>query len=83
MFDRFYRAPGRDGGVPGTGLGLAIVKSLVDLQGGEVSVASRPGGGSAFEVRLPAAPTLTETTLEVLRARRDPDRRERSVRSRR
>jgi signal transduction histidine kinase/ActR/RegA family two-component response regulator len=70
VFDRFYRAPGRDGGVPGTGLGLAIVKSLVDLQGGEVSVASRLGGGSAFEVRLPAAPTLTETTLEVLRARR-------------
>ena len=70
VFDRFYRAPGRDGGVPGTGLGLAIVKSLVDLQGGEVSVASRPGGGSAFEVRLPSAPTLTETTLEVLRGRR-------------
>jgi signal transduction histidine kinase/DNA-binding response OmpR family regulator len=70
VFDRFYRAPGRDGGVPGTGLGLAIVKSLVDLQGGQVSVASRPGGGSAFEVLLPAAPTVTETTLEVLRGRR-------------
>ncbi len=70
VFERFYRAPGPDGGVPGTGLGLAIVKSLVDLQGGEVSVASRPGGGSAFEVRLPCAPTLTETTLEVLRGRR-------------
>jgi signal transduction histidine kinase/CheY-like chemotaxis protein len=70
IFDRFYRAPGRDGGVPGTGLGLAIVKSLVDLQGGEVSVASQPGGGSAFEVRLPSAPTLTETTLGVLRGRR-------------
>ena len=70
VFDRFYRAPGRDGGVPGTGLGLAIVKSLVDLQGGAVSVASQPGGGSAFEVRLPSAPTLTETTLEVLRGRR-------------
>ena len=70
VFDRFYRAPGRAGGVPGTGLGLAIVKSLVDLQGGEVSVASRPGGGSAFEVRLPSAPTLTETAGEVLRGRR-------------
>jgi signal transduction histidine kinase/CheY-like chemotaxis protein len=70
VFDRFYRAPGRAGGVPGTGLGLAIVKSLVDLQGGEVSVASRPGGGSAFEVRLPSAPTLTAATVEVLRGRR-------------
>jgi signal transduction histidine kinase/CheY-like chemotaxis protein len=70
VFDRFYRAPGCDGGVPGTGLGLAIVKSLVNVQGGEVSVASRPGGGSAFEVRLPSAPTLTQTTAEVLRGRR-------------
>ena len=70
VFDRFYRAPGRAGGVPGTGLGLAIVKSLVDLQGGEVSVASHPGRGTAFEVRLPSAPTLTETTVEVLRGRR-------------
>ena len=70
VFDRFYRAPGRADGVPGTGLGLAIVKSLVELHGGEVSVASRPGGGSAFEVRLPSAPTLTETTFEVLRGRR-------------
>jgi len=70
VFERFYRAPGRNGGVPGSGLGLAIVKSLIDLQGGEVSVTSRPGGGSAFEVQLPAAPTLTETTLEVLGGRR-------------
>ena len=70
VFDRFYRAPGCDGGVPGTGLGLAIVKSLVNVQGGEVSVASRPGGGSAFEVRLPSAPTFTKTTSDVLRGRR-------------
>jgi signal transduction histidine kinase len=70
VFDRFYRAPGCDGGVPGTGLGLAIVMSLVNVQGGEVSVASRPGGGSAFEVRLPSAPTLTQTTSDVLRGRR-------------
>ena len=57
IFERFYRADKarsrgeRDPG--GTGLGLAIVKHLIELHGGTVSAANRPGGGAVFTIELP------------------------------
>ncbi|MDX2192329.1 MAG: ATP-binding protein [Gemmatimonadales bacterium] len=56
IFDRFFRgdqARSRTGDRPGTGLGLAICKWIAEAHGGSITVASRPGKGSAFLVALP------------------------------
>jgi signal transduction histidine kinase/FixJ family two-component response regulator len=53
IFEPFVRGSAeRTKLVPGTGLGLTIVKMLVQLMGGDVTVRSEPGRGSAFDVRL-------------------------------
>jgi two-component system sensor histidine kinase KdpD len=55
IFEPFYRPAGAaaDGGA--AGLGLAIARRLAELQGGTLEYAARPGGGSCFVLRLPAA----------------------------
>ncbi len=58
LFDRFSR--GAKVTAPGMGLGLYLVKTLVERQGGHITVTERTGGGSAFHVVLPAARSRVE-----------------------
>jgi two-component system, OmpR family, Ni(II)-sensor and/or redox sensor kinase NrsS len=56
IFDRFFRSdPGRSRQQGGTGLGLSIVAAIVYRHRGEIYVASNPGSGSVFTVKLPIA----------------------------
>ena len=54
IFDRFYRADGART-LPGSGLGLSIVRDVAVSNGGDVSVAARPGGGASIGLHLPLA----------------------------
>ena len=50
IFEPFERAG--PASVPGIGLGLTITRLLTEILGGEITVASQPGLGSRFKVRL-------------------------------
>jgi signal transduction histidine kinase len=56
----------------GTGLRLAITRKLARMMGGDVTVASEPGKGSVFTVRLPVSADNPTKALrcEALGARR-------------
>jgi PAS domain S-box-containing protein len=54
LFNRFHRVEGARGRtLEGTGIGLALVQELARLHGGNVTVRSREGEGSTFEVTVP------------------------------
>ena len=63
LFEAFHRGH-NVGTIQGTGLGLSIVKKCLDLQHGQITVASEEGKGSCFTVHLPL--TLDEAILNQL-----------------
>jgi two-component system, OmpR family, sensor histidine kinase KdpD len=56
MFTPFYRPAGRVADAGSAGLGLSIARRLAEAQSGTLRYRDRHGGGSVFELRLPAAP---------------------------
>ncbi|PRY19383.1 response regulator [Pseudosporangium ferrugineum] len=59
VFEEFQQVGDPDRQRAGTGLGLALTRRLVEAHDGEISLVSVPGEGSAFTVRLPAAPVVS------------------------
>jgi two-component system, OmpR family, sensor histidine kinase MtrB len=53
IFEPFRRTVASRDLVPGVGLGLSISKRIVEAHGGSIEVASVPGRGSTFRVRIP------------------------------
>lgn len=64
VFDAYWQAPnGRR--KTGTGLGLAIVKRIAVAHGGNASVRSTPGKGSAFTIMIPVRDSAPDQLIEL------------------
>jgi two-component system NtrC family sensor kinase len=61
IFDPFFTTKER-----GTGLGLAMAQEIAQEHGGNLSCESAPGAGTAFTLRLPAAPLPEQANARAI-----------------
>jgi PAS domain S-box-containing protein len=54
IFEAFVQSSRTKDGSGGTGLGLAISRTIMQAHGGHITARNRKGGGSVFEIVLPA-----------------------------
>jgi signal transduction histidine kinase len=65
LFQEFSQASSKTASkYGGTGLGLVISRRFCQMMGGDITVASEPGKGSVFTVRLPGRAEKTENRPE-------------------
>jgi signal transduction histidine kinase len=64
VFDKFFRGSNA-GAHAGSGLGLYIAKTMIEAQGGTLTVQNRCQGGAAFRIWLPAGIALGKSLASV------------------
>ena len=68
VFDPFYRIEGsRNPDTGGVGLGLAVTRSIIWEHGGDISLATRKGGGLSVRLEVPADPGPSSLDQEEIR----------------
>jgi signal transduction histidine kinase len=65
LFQPFERLDAPARGIEGNGLGLTVSKALVEAMHGRIDVASNPGAGSVFSVRLRSATPVSAATAAI------------------
>lgn len=55
IFETFFRIDSSTKGSGGIGLGLSTTKSIIELLDGELSLKSKAGEGSSFQIKIPIA----------------------------
>lgn len=62
VWELFYRGKKNTDTIPGDGLGLTMVRSILERQGGSITMESALDQGSTFHITLPAASNNAEST---------------------